>query len=392
MAVDIRPLTAQDQGPAWALGSLAFGYRDRTMPDDWSSDSPGRHTWGGFVDGRLMAKAVDREQSHWFGGRLVPGSGVAGVAVAPELRGQGLARTVLTRLLAGVRDRGGWLSTLFPTTPFPYRSVGFEQCGVLTRLAVPTANLAGIGIPAGVRVRPAEAADVPVLAELFRSLAREGTAVMDRSGAPWQQLDYLAEYDGVSVVEDDRTVIGYASWDRGNGSDASGRVMVDDLVATSAAGTQALLSMLASWAPVAPTIALRSSGPDPVQLLTSVGHAPVHDGRPWMLRLVDAAAAIAARGWPPELTGSVDLDLVDAECPWNAGRYRLVLAGGEGRLEPGGSGTIGFAPRGLAAWYAGAATPAVLRRAGLFAGGDAAGESLLRAASAGPPPQLLDYF
>ena len=29
----------------------------------------------------LVAKAVDRRQGHWFGGRLVPASGVAGVAV-----------------------------------------------------------------------------------------------------------------------------------------------------------------------------------------------------------------------------------------------------------------------------------------------------------------------
>jgi hypothetical protein len=47
--------------------------------------------------------------------------------------------------------------------------------------------------------------------------------------------------------------------------------------------------------------------------------------------------------------------------------------------------------RGLAVWYAGAADPAVLRRAGLLAG-DESGDAFLAAASAGPRPALQDYF
>jgi Sterol carrier protein domain len=78
-------------------------------------------------------------------------------------------------------------------------------------------------------------------------------------------------------------------------------------------------------------------------------------------------------------------------CPWNSGPQRLVLDGGDGRLEPGGSGAVRFTMRGLAVWYAGAADPAVLRRAGLLAGYDGA-DAFLAAASAGPRPALQDYF
>src|SRR5262249_49350498 len=116
------------------------------------------------------------------------------------------------------------------------------------------------------------------------------------------------------------------------------------------------------------------------------------DRRPWMLRLVDAAGAVAARGWSPYLGGSVDLELVDQECPWNAGSFRLVLDSGQGRLEPGGPGGLRLTPRGLALWDAGAATPRPLRRAGLLDRADADGEALLQVATAGPLPQLLDYF
>ncbi|MFD0596862.1 GNAT family N-acetyltransferase [Catellatospora coxensis] len=107
MTYEVRPLGPDDNKLAWDLGSLAFGYHEQPMPETWNSNSPGRHTLGVFDPaGRMVAKAVDREQGQWFGGRIVPTSGVAGVATAPELRGRGLGRLVLTRLLEGRASAG----------------------------------------------------------------------------------------------------------------------------------------------------------------------------------------------------------------------------------------------------------------------------------------------
>ena len=69
-----------------------------------------------------------------------------------------------------------------------------------------------------------------------------------------------------------------------------------------------------------------------------------------------------------------------------------MLDGGSGRLEPGGSGAVRLTVRGLAVLYAGAAGPAVLRRAGMLTGGDPDSDAFLEAATAGPRPALLDYF
>jgi predicted acetyltransferase len=392
VTLDVRPLTPDDDPAAFDLGAIAFGYSDRSRPEGWTSNSPGRHTLGVFDDGVLVAKAVDREQGHWFGGRAVPACGVAGVAVATERRGAGLARIVLTRLLATARERGAVISTLFPTTPVPYRQLGWEESGAIEWVAVPTATLAGIRMPGEVRLRAATAEDEPALRELYRELARAGTAMIDRSGPAWAR-GVLGDYDGVSVVESEQgQLLGYASWDREPGYRETGMVTVDDFVVTTPVAAQALLSMLGGWAAVAPTIRMKLSTVDTAVLATTSWHAPVVDRRPWMLRLIDAAGAVAARGWSPFLSGAVDLELIDAECPWNAGPHRLVLDAGQGRLEPGGSGGVRLTPRGLALWYAGSASPDLLRRAGLLAGDDQAGEALLQVATAGPLPQLLDYF
>ena len=114
---------------------IAFG-AGRKAPEGWLEERPGRVNWGVFDGSRLVARATDREQSQWFGGRLVPACGIAGVAVAPELRGRGLARTVLTRLLHHARDRGARVAALFGTAPGPYRRLGCEEVGAMTQLTL----------------------------------------------------------------------------------------------------------------------------------------------------------------------------------------------------------------------------------------------------------------
>jgi predicted acetyltransferase len=389
-------LVAEDSAAAWRLSAVAFGYADRPMPADWSPEVPGRVHWGVFDEaGRLVAKAVDREQGHWYGGRIVPASGVAGVAVAPECRGGGLVRTVLTPLLAHARERGAVISTLFDTTPFPYRRLGWEEVGALTSIALPTTALTVVRAPKDVTLRPATESDVPVLHELYRTVARAGAGMMERSGPMFTSTpqELLAAFHGLTLaVAASGTVEGYASWDRTSGYDTGGKLTVYDLIGVSPEATAALLAMLGSWTSVAPTAVLRLAPGDPALLQLSSAGATIHSVNPWMSRVVDVAGAVAARGWPAPLVGAVDVTLLDEACPWNAGEFRLVLDGGAGRIEPGGRGGAVLTERGLALLYAGAASTAVVRRAGLLTGGDPATDAFLDAAFAGPRPALLDYF
>lgn len=394
VAYDVRLLGVQDLPAAWELGRVAFG-SERQPPPGWLEERPGRHSWGVFDGGgRLVAKATDREQGHWFGGRLVPASGVAGVVVEPEVRGTGLARRVLTTLLEGARDRGAVISTLFRTNPAPYRRVGYEEVGALVWTSVPTSSFGGVRRPPEVALRPAEAADVPALLEIYRTVARAGNGLMERSGP---LLDTTAAavlhgHDGITVAERENGGIeGYASWDRGPGYDASGRLSVPDLFGHTAPVTEALLAMLGSWASVAPTLRLRLPDPDPAVLLAPLVGSTVESRDPWMLRVLDAPAAVAARGWPAHVDGSVDLLLEDDACPWNAGPHRLVLDGGRGRLEAGGRGEVHLSARGFAVLFAGAGDPALLRRAGLL-DGSTESDGFLQVATSGPRPTLLDYF
>ena len=67
----------------------------------------------------------------------------------------------------------------------------------------------------------------------------------------------------------------------------------------------------------------------------------------WMHRLVDAPAAIAARGFPPNVAAEVHLDLTDRLAPWNEGQWVLRVEGGRGELVAGGTGAIQLTINGV---------------------------------------------
>jgi predicted acetyltransferase len=95
-----------------------------------------------------------------------------------------------------------------------------------------------------------------------------------------------------------------------------------------------------------------------------------------MVRIVDAATAVAQRGFNPHVEVEVEIDLDDDLFAHNNGRFVLKVGNGAGTLEPGGRGHLALDIRELAAAFTG-------RRPG---------DPRLAAAFLGRPPSLVDFF
>ena len=102
---------------------------------------------GAFDGARLVAMARFHDMQQCWHGRAVPMAGVAGVAVAPEERGRGVGRRLVTTLLETIAGRDYPLAVLFPTT-FPiYRSLGWEVAGTSYEAVFPAAALRPLASP-----------------------------------------------------------------------------------------------------------------------------------------------------------------------------------------------------------------------------------------------------
>ncbi|MFJ5596912.1 enhanced intracellular survival protein Eis [Micromonospora parva] len=393
--VHVRELTTDDLDAAWELGRFAFG-SDPQRPASTSVDVPGLTRYGAFDDaGRLVGKAVDLHHDQWWSGRAVPAADVAGVAVAPEARGRGVARALLTTLLRGARERGAAVSALYPTVAAPYRACGWEAAGVLRTLNLATAALPRHRPAAHLSVRAGTPADLAAVADLYEQVARHRNGMLTRRGTLYDffAADGGLPVAGLTLVEADGELVGYATWQRGRGYGADSVLTVDEALATTAEAARELVGVLGSWASVAPTVRLCPLDGDAVSVQLPLESAREHERDLWMHRPVDVARAVGARGWPVHARGVVDFHLIDPLAEWNTGTWRLAVADGAAELtRVDAEADLRLDVRGFALLYAGAAHARSVAQAGLLHSAADADPAALDLLGVGGPAQLLDYF
>lgn len=336
----------------------------------------------GVYDGtRLVGSGGYHAFEQWWHGRAVPMGGVSAVCVAPEDRGRGVGRRLIAALLDLLGDRP--LSALYPATAPVYRAVGYEHAGAQYRVTLPADALRTLsGPPVEVRrAGPADAGEVAAVLRRLHANARDAGPVDPGEAFLREALD-----DGrvFSYLADD----GFLAY---GWHEADTELIVYRCVAGSPETARALWAIVGSGSSVARTVRACVAPGDPVLWLLRDRSEDEATLVRWMLRVLDAPAAIAARGFPAGVTADVPLILHDEHRPGNTGAWRLTVEAGAGRLEPAAerSEATRLRARGLAALYAGVPM-ATLRRSGLARGGDAT-DPVLDAAFAATP-FMLNYF
>lgn len=383
-----READAEQRHDLWRQ---AFG---ATVAYDPAAPMPAAERTVAAYDGdRLLGTVVTHEYRQSWGGQPIGCGGVSGVIMRPEARGRGLTKAMLRESLRRMTRDGQAVAALYPTTATLYRSVGFEIVGLHETTRI------DLGL---VPQEPADRLDwrrVGVDDAAVRSVFASMTSRFDGWIEPdewwWDRRGHTARleadtsnrfvYVGARDGED-RAAVGY----RYGSSENRLYELVAELVAgvdvDSVAAALGFLARNGTTAghleTVLPKPILRAAIPN-LQHITTVGDWP------WMLRLVDARRAVAARGWPSSVAGSVSLDIVDDTCPGNAGPHVFEIADGAAQLTPGGAGTIRVEVTDLALVYAGGSVR-TLHDAGRLPGASTTDLDVLRTACVAEPS--LPFF
>jgi GNAT superfamily N-acetyltransferase len=415
--LEIRPLGQDDDLDAevelrhQAFGPMDDASRDRTLTVAAESVAAGRHV-GAFAGQQLIGTAGYLDMRQWWHGRSMPMAGVAGVKVAPEARGRGVGKALTTALLGAIADRRYPVSVLYPATTPIYRSLGWELAGGLYHATVPARSLAtlvppDVGVlPPDVGVLPPDVGVLPPATALRRAGPDDAAEVIEIIGAAHEAARHCGP--ATRATADVRRWLSdphLFSYLAGDGflayrwQDGGRELLVECAVAAAASTTIQIWSVVASHASIARRVRAQLAPDDPVGWLTREADVGLAARTPWMLRVLDAPAAIAARGFPTAAAVSAVLRLEDPQLPANSGRWMLEVSGGKGSLSPFRTDNRGPVPpvspvslgaRGFAALFAGTPLP-TLRRAGLAVGGAPGTDDALDCAFAGTA-FLLDYF
>lgn len=345
---DIRRLTDSELPDYVELFRYAFRDFSGTPGDpELQASIPAEDVLAMWDGAQLVSAVVDFRFTQAVRGRVMAMGGIGGVATYPEHRGRGYVRTLMRTAFQQMRERGAHVSMLRPFKQSYYRKFGYETASTYIGWDMPSEAIAQWADPrfAGdFRYQRGLALELkPDLVAFWEEIQASvnGLALMPDVPDAYFRRRYR-DFHVLLVHGPDGVQASALVLKRGAGSEA--RMAVRGFFWKTLAARDAVLHWLARHGDQVGSMTIAVPFGMPVFHLFGDTVKPVKQNVllfPWMVRLVDAVAALT--GTPGDMAGSLLLALEDRDCPWNHGTFRLSSSNGTLQLEPqadGGSAEV----------------------------------------------------
>ncbi|ANZ35496.1 hypothetical protein BBK82_04780 [Lentzea guizhouensis] len=316
---------------------FAWGFLDDPDPGDkWSNLLEIDRTHAVFDGDEMIGTGgiLSREITV-PGGAQVEFGAVTFVSVKPGHRRRGVASLLMKTQLQAMHDAGEALGGLWASEGSIYRRFGYgEHATSLNMMTMPTR----MPFHPGVTVDPARIRQVtrdeamPFMVALHDKVRRTKVGWLSRGGPSWGYFLADAESDrrGLSSYRYCLHPQGYVVFRVKHEWSESGprnELNVRELVAETEEAYAALYRFLLDL-DLAASISFYTAEGDPVQHMVDnprMVRTQLTDGL-W-LRVVDVEKALPLRRYSSDVDSVVEVE--DGLCPWNSGRWRLAVKGGE---------------------------------------------------------------
>jgi predicted acetyltransferase len=340
--------------------------------------------------GEVVAGLLRIPMGQAFGGRYVPMTGIAGVAVRADRRRGGVATEMMRQVLLELWESGTPITTLYASNQPLYRAVGYEQAGAHFSGTLRSRDIE-VREPQIGKITMGTTADRPEVEKLYREHAIQRPGHLDRGPYVWARLWHPFDGTPVHVAllwdESDRleAYVQYAQYRQEDGFS----LRMTDAASRTSRGWRRIWSHLLDVSTMVSEIRLTTSPTDPLYVLQPHPWMKVTLREPWMLRVVDPITALEARGYAKGQPERLVVKVIDPIL----GDLSLTLDVVDGRasVRKGGDPTAKIHIRGLSAMYTGYLSPFEAAALGLVEAGQrslAAMQSLF----AGPSPWMRDFF
>jgi len=275
-------------------------------------------------------------------GGEVGAAGVTAVGVEPGHRRRGVLRSLMRHQIDDVRGRGEPVAVLWASEAAIYQRFGYGLSTLNGSFEIERGRTAWLRPwePEGTMRLVDEAEALATFPPVYERMRAATPGALSRTEDWWRwgilrDAEHMRRGAGPKfryLYEVDGAVEGYAIYrPKGDWDDRGpkGQVLVVEVMAITPRAERAVWGFLFGIDLMRTTKAGRVVVPHPLQLALADPRAlgiTVGDGL-WV-RLVELRVALAARRY-----GSADalvLEVADAFCPWNAGRWRLAASGKPG--------------------------------------------------------------
>ena len=299
-------------------------------------------TFAAHLRGRLVGAFRAYKLAEVINGTLMPMMGLAGVAVSPDGRRRGIGRELCRHALAVARERGDFISVLYPFRPDFYKSVGWGLAGQLHSFRFRPESL-----PLddnSLNVRLAAPGDMDGVYACYDRIARRSNGPILRNPYVWKNL--LADSSTYAVIYERDGIQGYAVITYGQGPTRESKPLhIRELLAETNEAYCGLLGWLSeqrdSWremrydARVEERFDLRLSDPRPPneRPARTLWDPVARIIRGPMVRIVNVQEALCKRTYPEDVRVTIHLTLRDAEVQENQGECRVVIRNGSAEVD-----------------------------------------------------------
>lgn len=326
--MNIHPIAPDDIPDYQRIVSQSF---QRGRPATFGADileQTDRARLGVYEDGRLQATLGILDFEMFFGADRRPCGGIFGVTCDPAMRGRGYAGALLRRALERMRERGQYLSSLWPFDYRYYRRFGWEWTGRSPHYSVPVKLMAASEETRYVETlhgSPAEMA--AALNPLYEAMATRYNGALVRTEKMWE--DHLARHGerdpGIYVYRRGGQMEGCAIV-RYTDDEKVGRV--SQLLHTSERAYRGLLGLLAHHGMTVERFVWDAPQDDPLWSLVFNWPLETKLKPCGMSRIVDVERALASIRPDETARGGVTVEISDESAPWNAGTWRIEAESG----------------------------------------------------------------
>ncbi|HJQ74994.1 MAG TPA: GNAT family N-acetyltransferase [Gaiellaceae bacterium] len=332
---EVRPTADQDEyrRAVGAIGQYFNPPPSEELLELFARTLPHERMHAAFEDGRIVGGAGVFPFELSVPGGSLPCAGVTAVGVQPTHRRRGVLRSMMDAQLRDVHERGEPIAALWASEETIYGRFGYGIASWVGELSVPhewDAFAEPLELSGTTRfVTPEEAREL--FPPVYEAVRRERPGMTSRSEDWWNDRQLrLPEHEAQAprrfvVLEDGGEPLAYAvyrthsSWDGGS---STSRCTVKEALGATPQATAAIWRFLldVDWMG---SVEVGLAPPDhPLFLLVATPRRMRYRmGDGLWVRLVDVSAALSGRSYGEG--GPLVLEVRDAVCEWNDGRWRL---------------------------------------------------------------------